>query len=476
MFFGKSQIGPKRLMMNNGYMVCLDVPISRTGTMMYHTREVGIRGNDRGLVVVDRDAGEVFNEDTLASFNGLIITDEHPPIPVTASNSRSYAKGHIQNVRRGTGSQQDLTLADFVITDQSLIDDINSGKREVSAGYDCDYEETGPGRGRQVGIIGNHVALVKKGRCGPRCAIGDSAMAVRKKIVPVTKRTIVGAARAAFTANDQEAFDAALLALDDDEPMEDEALPGTSPSNVHINFGEVGMPALDALTKTITDGLASVNDRLASQDAMIAGMMTQFQIQPGGTIGKKIIDSAALDAATIALADAQAAFDAANAANPPAAATRDAALTMDQLPPDASMQSNLTADLAKAVSLAEILAPGLRMPTFDAALSVQQSRDAICGFKRSALTAAMAKDDVSKIIKPITGDADVLALSCDQANMMFVASAELVRAARRVGTTKDGSIAINPHLMTFHVPKPPMTPAEINRKNAEFAKTRQVGG
>ena len=47
------------------------------------------------------------------------------------------------------------------------------GVTEVSLGYDADYEQTAPGVGRQTNIIGNHVALVERGRCGPRCAIGD---------------------------------------------------------------------------------------------------------------------------------------------------------------------------------------------------------------------------------------------------------------------------------------------------------------
>jgi len=46
--------------------------------------------------------------------------------------------------------------------------------REVSCGYDAQYEQIEKGKGKQREIIGNHVALVTKGRAGNRCTIQDS--------------------------------------------------------------------------------------------------------------------------------------------------------------------------------------------------------------------------------------------------------------------------------------------------------------
>ena len=45
--------------------------------------------------------------------------------------------------------------------------------REVSCGYDADYEQTSPGKGKQSNIIGNHLALVDQGRAGHAYAIQD---------------------------------------------------------------------------------------------------------------------------------------------------------------------------------------------------------------------------------------------------------------------------------------------------------------
>ena len=73
-------------------------------------------------------------------------------------------------------------LADLIVKDESAIQLIEDGLREVSCGYDAEYEQTEPGKAEQVDITGNHVALVPKGRAGNRCAIGDrDTMANQKK-------------------------------------------------------------------------------------------------------------------------------------------------------------------------------------------------------------------------------------------------------------------------------------------------------
>ncbi|HGJ5881032.1 MAG TPA: DUF2213 domain-containing protein, partial [Arsenophonus nasoniae] len=62
----------------------------------------------------------------------------------------------------------------LIIKDTLAIEEINHGNDEVSCGYDAQYEQIAPGIARQYEIVGNHVALVPKGRAGIRCAIGDS--------------------------------------------------------------------------------------------------------------------------------------------------------------------------------------------------------------------------------------------------------------------------------------------------------------
>lgn len=157
-----------------GYLYCLNVPIARTGVQKYLANEIGLSG--REVVEVHRIPEEVFKATAIASFEGMPVTREHPPDEVGVKNIAAYQKGHVQNVRRGKGDETDLLLADLVITHEELVDDIlHNNVRDVSCGYEVEYKEASDGKVYQVGIRGNHVAVVDSGRAGDRIAIRDTA-------------------------------------------------------------------------------------------------------------------------------------------------------------------------------------------------------------------------------------------------------------------------------------------------------------
>ena len=116
----------------------------------------------------------MFSPATMASFEGMPVTDDHPDDPdgVTAENAGYLQRGHAQDVRRGTGENADLLLADLIITDPVLIANILAGKREISCGYNYELE-TRNGVYTQRRIRGNHIAVVDAGRAGRRVAIRD---------------------------------------------------------------------------------------------------------------------------------------------------------------------------------------------------------------------------------------------------------------------------------------------------------------
>lgn len=171
-YYGDS-ISPNITKSPEGYLICKNVPIGRLGKMQYYASEIGIKENPDALITVTRDAGELFALAALASFEGKPVTNEHPPDDVEPSNYANYSKGHVQNVRRG-GDDSDKMLADLFITDPQLISEIENGKREVSSGYDCQYEQNSDGDYFQRQIRGNHVAVVDKGRAGQSVSIKDS--------------------------------------------------------------------------------------------------------------------------------------------------------------------------------------------------------------------------------------------------------------------------------------------------------------
>ena len=157
-----------------GFLLCKDVPLTRTGVFEYTASEVPVEASLDGMVKIQRDDDEVFAQNTIASFEGKPVTINHPEGMVTPENWSELAHGVVQNVRRGDGEQADLLLGDLLITTKKGIELVKSGLREVSCGYDAQYEQIEKGKGKQREIIGNHVALVTKGRAGSRCTIQDS--------------------------------------------------------------------------------------------------------------------------------------------------------------------------------------------------------------------------------------------------------------------------------------------------------------
>ena len=159
-----------------GYLICHDVPIARTGPQDYLARELQMDGDPERVITVNRYPDDVFEAATMASFEGKPVTDGHPPENVGPENYAAYTKGHVQNVRR-TG---DYIVADLYINDSNLAEEVrNRVKREVSCGYLCNYVPDGMGY-KQQRIRGNHVAVVPKGRAGKSVSIQDTAPEAEK--------------------------------------------------------------------------------------------------------------------------------------------------------------------------------------------------------------------------------------------------------------------------------------------------------
>lgn len=198
-----SQISPRLVDTPEGFLICKDVPIARTGPQDYLARELMLDGDPDRLVTVQRHPEDVFEEATLASFEGKPICDGHPPENVSPENYAAYTKGHVQNVRR----DGEYIVADLYINDANLANEVrNNVKREVSCGYLCNYVPDGTGY-KQSQIRGNHVAVVPKGRAGAAVAIKDAAPEAekgRKTIMSYWKTFLAAFAGAARDAEPEE--------------------------------------------------------------------------------------------------------------------------------------------------------------------------------------------------------------------------------------------------------------------------------
>lgn len=141
----------------------VDGCLTRTGVFEY-------RNDDGSTRREYRSPDEVFKADSLASFAMVAVTDNHPPVPVTSSNARQYARGAVGESVRQDG---DGVVAPMVIFDGELVRKMESGKVALSCGYEVDVVNTpgvSPNGERydavQTNIRGNHVALVDIARAG----------------------------------------------------------------------------------------------------------------------------------------------------------------------------------------------------------------------------------------------------------------------------------------------------------------------
>ncbi len=204
-----------------GYLLCLNVPVARTGTQDYLPEELGLSPGS-AVIPVLRPEAEVFSPETIASFEGMPVTDDHPPDGVDIGNIRALQKGHAHNVRRGSGEESDLLLADLIITDPFLIDRIMDGKREISCGYTYElHEENGTYIQRK--IRGNHVAVVDTGRAGHRVSIRDrepdgfrsSAIHQTERSTPIMKKSLLKKLTRMARDGDPEAIEALAEAVEE---------------------------------------------------------------------------------------------------------------------------------------------------------------------------------------------------------------------------------------------------------------------
>lgn len=162
-----------------GYLLCLNVPIARVGTLTYSASEVGNKvPTNNGVVIITRGADELFSDECIASFNGKPTTLNHPEangkrVLVSVDTWSQYAKGVIQNTRPNV--DEGTLVADLLVTHPSAIDAIRSRTmRQISVGYEAELITDSPGFAHQISIRGNHAAIVRNGRCGPQCSITDS--------------------------------------------------------------------------------------------------------------------------------------------------------------------------------------------------------------------------------------------------------------------------------------------------------------
>lgn len=166
-FLVTEKLGPHKFKTPEGYLICTDAILSRTGKQEYKRCELfGDACEDPDKIVnVDRTDAEVFDDKAMASFENKPICIEHPDEDVNVENHNDLSVGFVRDIHKGEDGGKSVMMGTLVITDKDAVEAVESGEyKELSCGYDCDIaDEDGP---QQRNIRGNHVALCKQGRAG----------------------------------------------------------------------------------------------------------------------------------------------------------------------------------------------------------------------------------------------------------------------------------------------------------------------
>jgi cation transport regulator ChaB len=157
-----------------GYLVAMP-RIARTGIQIYKGKELGRPEMDD--VRVYRPEAVVFAKDSLHSYAGRPITNDHPPVLVNSKNWKKFSVGILGSEVLRDG---DYIRVPTMFMDHDAVRDVQNGKRQLSLGYTMDLKwesgRTPTGEAYdafQTDIRANHLALVRAARGGSALAIGD---------------------------------------------------------------------------------------------------------------------------------------------------------------------------------------------------------------------------------------------------------------------------------------------------------------
>lgn len=170
---------------HNSFWVIKQNPITKIGVFPYLGRQISPELEPNKIYQVLRPESELFTEEALASFNALPITIGHALLgPREEGFTPAEEKGIDGTTGASAERKDDKVVNDIKLFSERIKDEVNHGKKELSAGYFCDFvPESGTWNGRhydfvQKNIRGNHIALVDKGRSGHDVRVMDSAEGV----------------------------------------------------------------------------------------------------------------------------------------------------------------------------------------------------------------------------------------------------------------------------------------------------------
>lgn len=178
----------KRIRTPQGFMICKDVTLAKPMVKEYYAGELGIVDSfePTDIINIYTPPDVLFGQPVIDGYNGSDTVMMHPKgNQLTSENYKEHVIGTAKNVRAENG----YLVADLTIKDKWAIEAIEfDDVKQISLGYAAELDmtagttETGQEyHGQWVGMVADHVAVVREGRCGDDCKIGDRKTVIKSE-------------------------------------------------------------------------------------------------------------------------------------------------------------------------------------------------------------------------------------------------------------------------------------------------------
>lgn len=165
--------GTSRVEDRNGFLTIKGCPISSFGIFQYSAGQIGLPGDPHRIVNVYRPESEVNNPEAIDSFKDVPFIDDHEMLSGFEGDEENTAPeeyGVDGVLTSNVYYAQPWMRGDLKVFSRKLRRAIDSGKVDLSLGYDCNFVvQSGTFDGQnyeviQIDLRGNHIALVDAGR------------------------------------------------------------------------------------------------------------------------------------------------------------------------------------------------------------------------------------------------------------------------------------------------------------------------
>lgn len=264
-----------RIRTPQGFLICKDARLAKPLVKEYYAGELGIVDGfePTDIINIYTSPDVLFSAPVIDGYNGSDTVMMHPKgNQLTSENYKEHVIGTAKNVRAENGYLvADLTIKDKWAIEAIEFDDI----KQISLGYAAELDmtagttETGQEyHGQWVGMVADHVAVVREGRCGDDCKIGDRQTVIKSEV----KSMKVKIGNLEFDVGDNSTLAQAINA----QSQELEAIKG---GELKVGDQAFSLSELTATQATI-DKLVNDNKALAeAKTGLEANQVTPEQVE-----------------------------------------------------------------------------------------------------------------------------------------------------------------------------------------------------